>query len=194
MPQQTINQLILFGETKYDTTSATAEAADVRSGQTFVNSDGALVTGTSTKDSDTSADTALASEVLSGKTAHARGAQLTGSMANNGSWSDTIDDLNPVTIPTGYHSGGGQISIAASDAAKLVPSSIKNGVTILGVTGDYTGSENVRLQAKTATPSNSQQTVVADSGYTGLSEVTVSAIPVSITPTSGTNGYTITIG
>lgn len=63
---------------------------------------------------------------------------------------------------------------------------------ILGVTGTYSG-EGVNAQAKTATPSTSQQTILPDTGYDYLSQVTVNAIPYTETLNEA-GGYTLTIG
>lgn len=56
------------------------------------------------------------------------------------------------TVPRGWHNGSG---------------------TVTGVSG----GGNYALQAKTVTPTKSQQSVVSDDGYYGLSGVTVEAIP-----------------
>lgn len=63
----------------------------------------------------------------------------------------------------------------------LTAGNIKSGVSIFGVSGTYTGSSSggsgsVSLQSKTVSPSESTQTVKPDSGYGGLSQVTVNAI------------------
>lgn len=60
--------------------------------------------------------------------------------------------LDTYTIPAGYHNGSGTVSGVA-------------------------GGGNYKLQSKTIAPTKAQQAITPDSGYYGLSDVTVSAIP-----------------
>lgn len=75
-------------------------------------------------------------------------------IVNRGAVSATVQEGDTYTIPAGYHNGSGTVS----------------GV---GGGGNYT------LQSKTATPTKSQQSITPDSGYYGLSDVTVAAIPAA---------------
>lgn len=71
---------------------------------------------------------------------------------NRGAVSVTVQEGDTYTIPAGFHNGSGTISGVA-------------------------GGGNYNLQSKTATPTKKQQSITPDSGYYGLSDVTVAAIP-----------------
>ena len=189
------NKIVLAsGEVLIDLTGDTVDAAHVLDGFTFHDKSGAPVTGTCTYDSDTSDDTAAVGEILSGKTAHARGALLTGTMPNNGAQMGSISTKEQeVIIAQGYHDGSGKVSILADEQAKLIPSNIREGITILGVEGTMSGSESVVAQARTVTPKFTQQVISPEDGYTHLSQVTVYPITVSYSDNSA-GGKTVTIG
>ena len=188
-----VNKVILGGTVKIDLSNDTAEPSKVLEGYYFHDHEGEIQEGTCTFDSDTSDDTAVVAEILYGSTAHARGSLLTGTMPNRGAVAGPISTVaGTYTVPQGYHDGSGSVSIDSTEQAKIIAGNIKAGVEILGVTGDYSG-EAISAQAKTATPSMSQQTILPDSGYDYLSQVTVAPIPYTETPTPG-GGTTLTIG
>lgn len=190
---QYVNKVVFGNQTLIDLTSDTITAADLASGVTAHDASGAVITGTNTNDSDTSEDTALVGEILSGKTAHARGTQLTGTMPNRGAIDEDISAVaQQITIPQGYHDGSGHVQIDSTEQAKIIAGNIKSGVEILGVTGTYTG-EGVTAQAKSATPYTTAQTVLPDAGYDYLSQVTVAAISYVETDNAA-GGKTATIG
>lgn len=75
-------------------------------------------------------------------------------IVDRGAVSATVQEGDTYTIPKGYHNGSGTVS---------------------GVSG----GGNYSLQSKTVTPTKLQQNITPDSGYYGLSDVTVSPIPAS---------------
>lgn len=74
------------------------------------------------------------------------------SIENQGAVSATVQEGDTYTIPKGYHNGSGTVSGVA-------------------------GGGNYNLQSKTVIPTKSQQSVTPDSGFYGLSDATVEAIP-----------------
>lgn len=192
MPEnKNVNKVVYGGQILIDLTGDTITAGDLAVGVTAHDKSGAAITGTDTRDSDTSADTASVSEILAGKTAHARGALLVGTMKNNGAAGVTVSSKDGATIPQGYHDGSGKATIDEASADALVAGNIKQGVSILGVTGSYSG-DAAKLQAKSVTPSATVQTITADTGYDALSSVTVAAIPYTETDNAA-GGKTVTI-
>lgn len=73
-------------------------------------------------------------------------------ITDNGAVSANVKEGETYTIPKGYHNGSGTVSGVA-------------------------GGGNYNLQSKTVKPTKSQINVTPDSGYYGLSDVTVEAIP-----------------
>ena len=180
MPNKYVNKVVIGKETKLDLTADTVTPDKLAKGITAHDKSGAPITGTSTKDADTSDATAAVAEVLNGKTFYARGAKMTGTMPNNGEVNGEID-------------GAGGVTIAATEQAKLVPANIREGVTVLGVKGSMSGSEGMKPQAKSVTPTFEQQVVLPDKAYNCLSQVTVQAIPATYVDNAA-GGQTLTIG
>lgn len=188
-----VSKVVYFGDTLIDLTSDTVEPSKLLSGFTAHDKSGAPITGTCTFDADTKDATATAAEILKTKTAYVKGAKVTGTMPNNGAVEGYISDkTQPYTIPAGYHDGSGSVGIATAEADKLIASNIKDGVSILGVTGTYAG-ELTKGQTKTVTPTKDGFTVTQDSGYDYLASVVVNPIPYAVTDNTA-GGQTVTIG
>lgn len=195
MANQYVNKVIYGGNTLIDLTGDTVTASDVLSGVKFHLPSGANGTGTCAFDVDSSDCTAAVAEVLATKTFAKGGAVLTGTMPNRGGVTGTISTkAQEYTIAQGYHDGSGKVSIASTEQAKIIASNIRNGVSILGVTGTMSGSEDVKAQSKTVTPTTASQTVLPDTPtYNYLTQVTVNAIPYTETD-NASGGKTVTIG
>ncbi len=188
-----ISKVIYGGDTLIDLTADTVTEDKVLKGITAHGADGEPITGTCTYDANTQDATATAAEILSGKTAYNKAQKVTGSMKNNGAVSGKISTKNgQYTVPQGYHDGSGKVQIDSTEQAKLIPANIRDGITILGVEGTMSGSEDMKAQSKTVTPSTQQQVVLPDSGYNALSQVTVAPIPYEETDNSA-GGVTVTI-
>lgn len=71
---------------------------------------------------------------------------------NQGAVSINVQEGDTVVIPAGYHNGSGTVSGVA-------------------------GGGNYNLQSKNATPTKKQQSVTPDTGFYGLSDVTIAPIP-----------------
>ena len=190
------NKIIYGGKVLIDLTADTVSEDKLLAGFTAHKKDGSIITGTCPFDMDTSEMNAAASEILSGKTAGVKGAIVTGTMPNNGAVDGRIGSKDDVyNIPRGYHDGSGTAQLSETEKAKLIAENIRQGVTLLGVEGSMTGTEDANPQAVEVTPATQEQTVLpdADAGYNYISQVTVKAIPYTETENSA-GGMTVTIG
>ena len=191
MPTTYNSKVVLSnGTVIMDISEDTVVANKLLYGYTAHKANGEPITGSCTFDATTASDTALASEILSGKTAHARGTALEGTMANRGAVTGTITSAStPYTIQQGYHDGTGTVSISSQT---LLEGNIKSGVTILGVTGNYTG-EAISAETRNITPTLTAQVITPSSGYDYIAQVNLAAIPIDYT-VNASGGNTVTIG
>lgn len=86
---------------------------------------------------DLTEDTVTEDNLLSGIVAHdATGRQIEGKMPVADTVEKFISSISEsYTIPKGYHNGSGKVAIDATEQAKIIAQNIREGVTILGVTG-----------------------------------------------------------
>ena len=188
------SKVVFGGEVLIDLTADTVKKDKLLKGYTAHGADGEPIVGDCEFDANTQDATATETEILSGKTAYNKGNKVTGKMPNNGAVAGKISTkAGKYTVPQGYHDGSGTVQIDSTEQEKIIPSNIRDGVTILGVEGTMSGSEGVKAQSKTATPKTTAQTVLPDNGYTHLSQVTVEPIPY-VESDNSAGGKTITIG
>lgn len=189
-----ISKVIYGGNTLIDLTADTVVANKLLKGYTAHGADGEVINGACEFDANTQDATASAAEILKGKTAYNKGSKVTGTMPNNGGVTGTISTkAGQYPIPQGYHDGSGKVSIAAAEQAKLIPENIREGITVLGVEGTMSGTEDAKPQAKSVTPTTEEQVILPDTGYNYLSQVTVAAIPY-VESDNSAGGITVTIG
>ena len=194
MANQFKNKVIYDGTVLIDLTADTVTADKILATYTAHDKSGNIITGTCDYDVNSKDATVGVAEILKGKTAYAAGKKLTGTMPNNGAVTLTIDTVaGVVKVPQGYHDGSGTVSILPAEQAKLIAENIKQGITILGVTGTLEPSSAIKVTAKTVIPKPTKQTITAGEGFDYMSEVTVEAIPYSETD-NPQGGVTVTIG
>ena len=194
MADKKVNKVVYGGTVLIDLTGDTVTADKVLTGYTAHDKSGETITGTCNYDVNSEDATVAVAEILTGKTAYARGSKITGTMPNNGAVTKSISTkTQEVSIAQGYHDGSGKVSISSTEQAKIIPTNIRDGVTILGVTGTMSGTEGAKAQAKTITPTTVVQNVLPDEGYNYLSQVTVNAIPY-VESDNSAGGTTVTIG
>lgn len=190
---QHVNKIVYGNTVLIDLTADTVTDDKILASYTAHDASGNIITGTCDFDVNSQDATVKVAEMLIGKTAYARGTKLTGTMPNNGSISLTISEVNEeVSVAQGYHDGSGKVSILETEKAKLIAGNIKQGITILGVTGTLEPSSAIKVHSKTVTPKTTQQTVLPDEGYDYLAQVTVNPIPYVETDNSA-GGKTVTI-
>lgn len=181
------------GDVLIDLTLDDVTPDKVAKGLKFHDKTGEQKTGTNTFTVDASEATATAAEILEGKTAGVGDSMIPGTMKNNGALTLYISAATgKVMIPIGFHDGTGYVAIDPAELAKLVPGNIKEGVSILGVTGEF-GADDISSQSKEVDPTFEDQTIQPDEGYSFLSSVLVRAIKMTYTDNAA-GGQTLTIG
>ena len=165
MSNTNFNKVIFGNNTLIDLTNDDITPEDVINNKQFHMADGSITTGINTYDADTKDATAIASEILKDKTAYKNGIKLTGTMPNIGSTTLIISTTSPISVPMGFHDGGGKVKLSDIDLSILSnPNNIRKGIELLGVVGDLEGDELVSLTTVTATPSITTQIFIPPNG------------------------------
>ena len=124
---------ILAIETGSDVSGVTAAASDVRSGKKFVDSSGAVVTGTVTARTASNVTSSNNVVVIPAGIYDSKVSKTVGTAKSAATYTPGTSNQ---TIPAGYYLTGTQ---TIKGDANLVASNIKSGTSIFGITGNYQG-------------------------------------------------------
>lgn len=122
-----LNFFLASGADDSDSTSVGTDGSNVKTGITFIGTDGEVHTGIYTADG-----TMVAADLLSGKIGHSKGNKIVGAMANNGAKTASLNCGGSYVIPEGYHNGSGKVtanSLASQTSATATVADIISGKT-----------------------------------------------------------------
>nr|DAV36144.1 MAG TPA: tail protein [Caudoviricetes sp.] len=122
--------------------------------------------------SQTSANAGV-SDILTGKTAYVNGSKVTGTMANQGAKTASLNCGGSYTIPAGYHNGSGKVtanSLASQTSGTAAVGNILKDKTAWVNGNKITGTIASR-GAATITPGTANQTIVAGQYLSGAQTI-----------------------
>ena len=171
------NQVVIKGDSKL-------AGGNIRSGSSIFG-----INGEFTADA-----TAVAANILTGKTAGINGTMVTGTMPNIGSITKSLNCGESYTIDGGFHDGTGKItaaSLASQTRATAAAADILSGKTAW-VNGSQVTGSIASLAAKTYTPGTSNQTIAAGQYLSGAQTIAGSSNLVAGNIKSGVKIFNVT--